>query len=388
VLALSLWIVAAYSLATPGRTDRFGTLKGVDFVSSWFSGRLAAEGHQRLLYDRAAWREAIPRLFPDAPGLLFLPNYPPQAALFFSPFGLLPYGRALVAWTVVSLALYAWSIAALWRACPALARDGVVVALAAAGWPAFFLLILNGQNTTVVLACYVLAARACAQGREAWMGAAFGLCAIKPHFALVPALVLLFAGRWRAVAAMAAAVAAQAGAVALTLGIGPLAAYGGSLAELARDPGVFDPRLWQAHGAASALDLLLGRGALSSTLYGAALALGTGVVVRAWRDETAPRTWQFAVLVVASALLSPHLRGYDLVVLAPALLFAADWCARRPGQREARWLAGIAVAVVLAPLAAPLAALTHVQITAPLLAWFGWTLLRLRGDRARSTARR
>jgi hypothetical protein len=386
-LALGLWVVAAYSLATPGRIDRFGTLKAVDFVSAWFSGRLVAEGRESLLYDRGTWRDAVPRLFPDAPGLLFLPNYPPQAALLFAPFGRLPYGHAAVAWTIVSLAVYAWSVAALWRAYPALAGAGVTVALAALGWPAFFLLVLNGQNTSLVIASYALAAIACAGRREVPMGAALGLCAIKPHFALVPALVLLCAGRWRALSAMAAVTAAQAGAVAWTLGTGVLAAYAESLVELARDPAVFEPRLWQAQGAASALDLLLGRGPLSSTLYGVTLAAGTWIVARAWRDEALSPARQFALLVVASALLNPHLHGYDLVVLAPALLFAADWCVRHAEAAEARRLAWIALALVLVPLAAPLAAVTRVQLTAPLLAWFGWMLLRLREDRARSTAR-
>jgi hypothetical protein len=387
VLALTLWAVAAFSLATPGRLDRTGALKGIDFVSSWFSGHLVSEGRADLLFDRAAWREAIPRLFPEAPGLLFLPNYPPQAALFFSPFGRLPFGPALVLWTLVSMALYAWAIRVVWREYPALAGDGVTVALAAAGWPAFFLLALGGQNTTIVLACYALAGLACARRREGWMGAAFGLCALKPHFALVPAVVLLLAGRWRAVAAMGAVVSAQIAAVVVALGAKPLIAYWRSLPELLRDPTPFEPKLWQAHGLANALDLLLGRGAVSTTLYVAAAAAGIGIAVRTCRQASGSPWRRFAVLVVASALFNPHLYGYDLVVLAPALLFAADWCVRHAEDREARRLAWIAIAVVVVPLAAPLAAMTRVQVSTVLLGWLGWRLVRLREDPARPTAR-
>ncbi len=389
VLALSLWVVAAWSLATPGRLDRNGTLKGTDFVSTWLPGHIVAHGPVAALYDRKWWRAAFPRLFPDVPGLLYLPNYPPQAALLFSPLGRWPFESALIFWTMVSVALYSGSVYALWRRCPSLSVDGATVALIAAGWPAFYLLVLNGQNTTIVLACYTAAALACVAGREWWMGAAFGLCAIKPHFLAAPALALLLAGRWRAVAGICTSVAVQVGVTAAVLGPAVFVTYGAVSLELLRDPAIFEPKLWQAHGLKNATNLMLGRGTAAAVVFLVSAGLVLWLAVRAWgKGPSSPAPIRFAILVVASALLNLHLYGYDLVVLAPALLFAADWCVAHPDLPAARRLAWLTAAIVLVPLLAPLAAFTRVQLSVPLMAWFGWELLALTEDRGRPTASR
>ena len=387
VLAVSLWTVAAWTLATPGRIDRFGTLKGVDFGSSWLSGRLVSHGRADLLFDDGAWRDAFARLFPDAPGLLFLPNYPPQAALFFSPFGALPFEQAVIAWTAASLALYAWSIRALWRQAPALSSHGTTVAVLAIGWPAFFLLALNGQNTTIVLACWTAASLAYAAGREWWMGVALGACALKPHFAVIPGLVLLGAGRWEALAGMIAMGIAQVAVTSIVLGPQVYVDFVRTSVDVLRDPTLYEPKLWQAHGLKNALDLLLGRGPLATSVYLACALAVLWLVVRAWRDQHAvAKPSQFAVLVTAATLLNPHLYGYDLVVLAPAIIVAADWAVRRAGTPDGLTMTRLLVAIVLVPLAAPLAAVTRFQISVPLVAWFGWELLRVARREAKVTA--
>jgi len=386
VLAASLWAVAAWTLATPGRLDRNGTLKGTDFVSTWLPGHIVAEGPLSALYDWSWWRASFPRLFPDVPGLLYLPNYPPQAALVFSPLGRLPFDAALILWTLVSIAVYAWSIHALWRQCPSLASAGRTLAVVALGWPAFYLLVLNGQNTSLVLACYTAAALACIAGREWWMGLAFGLCAIKPHFLVGPALVLLVSGRWRAVAGICASVGAQVAATMAVLGSAVYLTYGSVSLKLLRDPEIFEPKLWQAHGLKNAVTLLLGRGPAATVVF---VAAGTAVLwlaSRAWRGnwQAAPRE-RFALLIVASALLNLHLYGYDLVVLAPALMFAANWSAAHVGTPAARRLAWLIAAIVVVPLTAPLAAFTRIQLSVPLIAWLGWELLGGSTDRRRAT---
>ena len=389
VLALSLWVVAAWSLATPGRLDRNGTLKGTDFVSTWLPGQIVADGPVAALYDRDWWRAAFPRLFPDVPGLLYLPNYPPQAALLFSPLGRWPFETALIIWTIVSLALYGGSVYALWRRCPSLSADGATVALVAAGWPAFYLLALNGQNTTIVLACYTAAGLAYLAGREWWMGVAFGLCAIKPHFLAGPALTLLLAGRWRAVAGICASAAAQVAVTAAVLGPAVFVTYGAVSLDLLRDPAIFEPKLWQAHGLKNATTLLLGRGTVAAVVFIVSAGLVLWLALRALgKRGSSPEPIRFAVLVVASALLNLHLYGYDLVVLAPALLFAADWCVAHPDVPVARRLAWLTAAIVVVPLLAPVAAFTRMQLSVPLMAWFGWELLEVTEDRGRSTASR
>jgi hypothetical protein len=49
--------------------------------------------------------------------------------------------------------------------------------------------------------------------------------------------------------------------------------------------------------------------------------------IRAWRSG-APASLRVAVLVVASVLVNPHVFVYDVVVLAPALVWLAGWVYR------------------------------------------------------------
>jgi hypothetical protein len=94
----------------------------------------------------------------------------------------------------------------------------------------------------------------------------------------------------------------------------------------------------------------------------------------------------FGALVVASVLLNPHVYGYDLVVLAPALMVAIDRAVSLSSTRRASKLGLLAAALMLVPLLAPVAAFTRIQLSVPLLAWFGWELVR-EAERDAETAR-
>jgi len=216
------------------------------------------------------------------------------------------------------------------------------------------------------------------------MGVALGACALKPHFAIVPGLVLLAAGSWRAVAGMFAMGFAQVAVTALALGSHVYVEYLQTSLTVLRDPTLYEPKLWQAHGLKNALDLLLGRGPLATVTYIVLAAALVWMAARVWRRGVSGRLG-FAVLVATSTLLNPHLYGYDLVVLAPALIISADWIVLHPRDPRSVTMQWLLTGIFLVPLVAPLAAFTRVQLSVPLLAWFCWQLAT-EADRVPPTA--
>jgi hypothetical protein len=379
VISVSLWSVAAWTVLTPGRIDRLGTLKGVDFSALWLSGRLVATGRFDELYDWSAWRRYFAEYFPDTPGLLFYPNYPPQAGLLFAPFGALPFSTAVLVWTLVSVALYGGACVLVWRTCRHLSGYGSTVVAVAAGSPAFFLLILNGQTTAFVLACYAGAWLAFRRGREFWMGVAFGCAAIKPHFVIVPLIVLILSGSWRAVAGILVSGLLQMAVILGVLGWDVLQGFIITSIQMIQNLDLFEPKRWQAHGLKNAIDLLLGTGIISTAIFLVVAIWLLMVAVRVWTKSAAPDAVRFALLVLVSAVLNPHLNGYDLVVLAPAFLLIADWLSSDGALDASPRVRLLLAGVYLVPLIAPIAAVTRVQLSPILLIALAWTLARASG---------
>jgi hypothetical protein len=108
MLALCLWSVYLWNMATPGLRDRAGNLKGADFLHFYVLGSLALEHRGAELYDMQAQSRLTAQLVPAAAGIRYLPLYPPQVSIFFAPFARLSYPWALGFWLTVSAVIYGW----------------------------------------------------------------------------------------------------------------------------------------------------------------------------------------------------------------------------------------------------------------------------------------
>ena len=82
---------------------------------------------------------------------------------------------------------------------------------------------------------------------------------------------------------------------------------------------------------------------------------------------------KFAVLLLASVLVSPHLTVYDLVILAPAILLASDWVLGSAAPERATVGVLLYLCYVL-PLFGPVSHWTHLQLSVPAMAALFWTL--------------
>ena len=88
LLVLALWLGYALTMATPGMRDRFGHLKGADFLHAYVLGTVALEHRGEALYDARRQREIGEERVPESAGDYFLPVYGPQYSLIWAPLAL------------------------------------------------------------------------------------------------------------------------------------------------------------------------------------------------------------------------------------------------------------------------------------------------------------
>ena len=397
LLATALWLGYAITIATPGMRDRFGHLKGADFLHAYVLGTLALQHDGGVLYDAPAQREIGERRVPESAGDYFLPVYGPQYSLIWAPLARLPYGWAAAIWMVLSTGIYATCCYAVWRTCPNLRTYGGTVVLAGAAFPGFFALITFGQNSAIALAAFTGAYFALRARREVLAGVSFGLLAYKPQLAIVPACVfgaslvwprkegawavgdasadsgaapvgttLVGNTRFGAIKIICGAVlclAVQFAAVWMWYGTGPLIAYARVLAHLGSAANILEPRPYLMHSLRAFWNLLLPWPDAALGLYILTAITAVVFVIACWRRPVALEH-RFAMMLLATVLVAPHLTVYDLVILAPALLWIADWQQTHSASRLA-WLLYFAC---ILPFAGPLARWTHLQISVICLA--------------------
>jgi hypothetical protein len=209
--------------------------------------------------------------------------------------------------------------------------------------------------------------------RPALVGLALGSMAFKPQLGTFTIAAMALWPSWRLAAGVAAGIAAQAALVVATLGVGMLWDYADVLLRVTRAAGQFEPKPWSMHGIRGALELLLPSGG-AVTLFWLVLCVGVLWIARqGWRRHA---EWdvRFALVGLTGLLMNPHLYVYDLVLLGIPLGCLANWLVRRDFRD--RNLLLVAYAAVWLPLVAPLAAVTHVQLTTPLLTLLIWLVAR------------
>jgi hypothetical protein len=134
---------------------------------------------------------------------------------------------------------------------------------------------------------------------------------------------------------------------------------------------LLEPRPYQMHSARAFWELLLPWPPISLGLYLLSSLVVLVLTVRCWR-RGAPLQIRYSALLLATALVAPHLTVYDLVILAPAFLFLSDWTITRP-PHIVGWLLYACYALFLL---GPLVKLTHLQLSVPAMFALLWICYR------------
>ncbi len=192
--SLGLWVVAY----TQGLSWR------ADFTAFYTAWVLANRGQGQHLYDYDLQANIQQRLLDGrhlAGGLLAF-NYPPHAALLFSPLGKLTLDQAYLVWTAGQLGLLVCTSYVIWRH---LSREGVsptmrrLAVSAVLALPFVGATVLLGAFSILMLLGALEYAFALRRGDDLGAGLWVVLMTLKPQVAFVPALALVAARRWKAV---------------------------------------------------------------------------------------------------------------------------------------------------------------------------------------------
>ena len=362
LLALTLWSLYIWTLATPGLRDRNHNLRGTDFLHFYTLGSLAIERRGADLYDIDTQAALAAQRVPAAAGIRYLPLYPPQVSLLFAPFAYLTYPWALALWWLCSASIYAVCCYAVWRSCPQLAKHGLTVAIVAAGFPGFFNLIAWGQTSALALACFTVFFFLLRNRQDFIAGLVLGCLIFKPQLGLAAGILFVLVGAWRIVIGATLSAIAQLSIGALYYGMAVLRTWFSLLWNVRGLSALLEPKPYQTHCLRTFWSMLIPWSSLSTALY-----VISAVIVMAWTIAVWKRSQdlalRFSLLLLATVLIAPHLTVYDLVVLAPAFLFLSDWAVARSQTSPSGLLGTILYLAYVLPLAGPLLRATHVQLS-------------------------
>lgn len=350
-LAMLGWIAVA-----DGRIDRNGKPIGTDFSSFYAAGGLALEGNGAAAYDFGAHYAREQQVFGAAtPRYVWL--YPPHFLLVAAPLALLPYLSSLAVWQGTTLGLYLLVIAAilsgLRRRHPLAAGLWLPVA---AAFPAVFINLGHGQNAFLSAALFGGALVALPR-YPVIAGLLFGALTYKPQLIIVIPFALLAAGQWRVIASATVTAVILAAASVVLFGADTWAAFLASTEAsrrlLLEEGGVGFEKLQSIF---AAVRIWGGGVTLAYLVQGVVSAAAIGGTAWAWHANRNPEL-NAALLLAATALASPHILDYDLMLLAPAMAFFV--AARSDGRfapHEISLLAAVWITPLLARTVAGLAA--------------------------------
>jgi alpha-1,2-mannosyltransferase len=266
-------------------------------------------GYSRL-YDLDAQRAAIESLGPGFNPQPFIS--PPPLAWLVTPLVPLPFGVALVTWTVLLLAALGWT---WYLVAPSggLAKFAHLALLLGVFPVAFGVMV--GQPGALVAAAVATAWWLMRREHPVWAGLALSLVVLKPQMAFLVPICLLVSGRARTFGAWFAA-SLVIGLVALLL-LGPdgVARYRDLLAQT-QTPAWDITRRYSISGP-------IGLGPLLNMTQVVVVAIA---VIAAWRHRHGGPEIPIAVGIVGSLLATPYLGFQDFVMLV-----VAGWLVVRSG---------------------------------------------------------
>lgn len=359
------WGMYLLDIATPGFLDRAGNLKGTDFLQFYTAGEIVRTSRMSALYDVQQFWTACEHVVPGITNRHYFPVYPPQVALVFSPLSSLPYLSSLLFWVIINVALYAACSAALAFMCPTVAARRSAFMMSALAFPPFLSVLAHAQVSIVALACITGSFGAYIRRMPLVAGIALGCTVFKPQIFVAFLVALTVVRSYRVIAGMFIAAAGQIILTAMFTGAGTLMAYIRLSAKLPQlNASVLAVKPFQMHSLRAFWMLLpVGRTAMALWLLSIAAIL---LILRArWHRQSCAHV-QFAVLILAATLINPHLYMYDAVLLAPALVVAAEESMIADDKRAELIRVGI-YALFACFLFGSLTRFTHFQLSVPVL---------------------
>ena len=364
ITAVLLWIGAiVITFAGSSQRSIAGPLKGADFVHFYTLGHLARSQRTDTIYDMRALHDVQVSLVPESAPEIYPSVYPPQAAALFAPFSRWSYKTALLAWSLVTIVLYALIVWSAWRRVSAQLPDRRLMLAAAAGFMPFWNLVLYGQVSIVILFAFWLGWLTLERNRSYLAGAAFGLLALKPQFGIPLAAIVLACGEWRMLVGALTSVIAQSAVVWLMLGSSVFYDFAASIPSTATYAEVLEAKPFNSHSLRAITRLI--PDAIGVPLWLLLIALVLWYTVRVWKSD-APVRVRLGVVMLASLLVNPHVIVYDVTMLALPLIWFGGYMLE-PQRQEYAPAFGLLVYWLFVALLFPTARLIGIQASVLLM---------------------
>jgi alpha-1,2-mannosyltransferase len=325
------------ALSGHGLTDPRGRPVGTDFVSFWTVSWALHDGRQHAIYIPRALAALEEAVLGSKSASFYAWQYPPIALLVVYPLALLPYLYALGAWLGAGLAGY---LSVLWRILPR--RLTLYAGLA---FPAVLMTILHGQNAFLTVSLFGWGLLLLRQ-RPVAAGGLLGVLAFKPQLGVLVPVALVAGGHWRAIVAAMLTILGLSAASTLLFGSAIWSEFlaGAPLAGDILNKGLVF--YYKMQSVFAAVRLLGGSLALAYSLQALVAAIVAALVAWAWTRRADPEL-QSAALLAATPLATPFFLDYDLMVIAPAIL----WLAKKGIEgRALPWERTVLAAAAMAPL--------------------------------------
>jgi hypothetical protein len=298
-------------------------------------------------YDESAWQAATGGLYPDPHGgVAAAPcpgryGYPLWTAVALLPLGVLPIELASTLWMALSIGAAIAGIAAAWSAFGGTSRYAGVFAVSVVMSQPFWIFLMSGQLSGVVLGLGGLVAWAIARQRERAGGIALALLALKPQTSAITIPVVFI----QAIAERRRRFAAAALVAGLVMLLAPFLFVPGWPLEWLGEVGgrrlrVISqmPTAW-GFAAQTVGDVAWG------AVFLAAILIVTALIARGRADPLVV----FVLSLPLSLLATPYAWTYDYLVLAVAWGFILACAGRSRGVTRATLLLSGLVLAVLGP---------------------------------------
>jgi hypothetical protein len=183
--------------------------------------------------------------------------------------------------------------------------------------------LIDGENATISLLLYVLIYRALVREQAGLAGILAALGLFKPQLFLVFPLVFLARRSWRALLTYGLTALALCAVSLAVVGVAGMQAWLRILVE--PEAGNAMVNAWRMASLKSFFDVLLpGNSALALGVYLASAVLLLGGVIAVWSSRRVARRMAWILTCLVAVLVDPHLVDYDLSVLVPAGVLAAQ----------------------------------------------------------------
>ena len=339
-VAVPVLILVFSTYVQDGLTNGAGKVLGEDFVDFWVGSLFALSGQGALAYDLDAFRAIILEVA-RAPIEPYLYSYPPSLMLLTLPLALLPFGVALLVWTLGGgLAVYALLRRLL---------DKSTALFVMLGTPALFVNAVFGQ-TGALTAVFFGGGLLLLNTHPLTAGILLGLLSFKPHLGLLLPVALVFGGHWRAFMGASLSVITLFMASAAVIGVDAWMAFPERIADMQTIITLHGQGLWHRIPTTFISARLLGFEANLAWGFHIPVALIALITVaRVWKSDVLPSS-KAVVLVLATLLATPYAWDYDMVVLTVVVAWRFKDGDFRPWEASTLVLAML-LPFILAPLA-------------------------------------